>query len=600
MSFAGSPVTLQEFCTELGYAESSGFYTLSQPVSNLPASIVNAKDKLGVDAVYGTHSGPNDRFKPVIYFKEYSDGQETSLSQIYNNVWNEGIATLLLVVFPDRVKIYNCTQSPVENAQEDIDKSQRLLETLELYEQSLKEAQKLNTYNRPNIESRNFWRAHHEEFDRGNRVDQHLLENLEHLKNKLTKDLSLKYTNNLIIRSIFILYLEDRNIISDSIFQREFGCEEYREVLNDKEDTYKLFNAVEGRLNGDIFRYDDDEYDSVTTDHLHEVRAFLNGQNLKTGQMRLFPYRFDLIPIELISSIYEHFVGESDRGGTFYTRPEMADYVLDEVLKKPIDNYEKIIDPTCGSGVFLVSAFSRIVESKRRSGETIDGDTLKRILSNRLYGFDNNPEAVRITTFSLSLKLIEYLDRSDIWTNEFELPTLIGNSVRYTDFFNVSDNDTFDLIIGNPPWGSLSNIDSNAEAYLNERGLSIGGNEAAQAFMWKALANLSENGEACLAVPIQKVLLYQQSNIRAFRQHFFDKATLKEVVNLSPLRDNLFKNSRNAAAIINFSNSSDRREEPVRYITPKMFNVEILRSIPIDAGYDVKYISKDRMDLKYI
>ncbi|SHL60137.1 HsdM family class I SAM-dependent methyltransferase [Haladaptatus paucihalophilus] len=600
MSSSGPSVTLQEFCTGLGYSDSPGFYMISEPVSTLPTSVENSKEKLGVDAVYGTHQAHGQRFKPIVYFKKYSDEDGESLKQIYNNVWNEGQATLLIVVFPDRAKIYNCTRKPIEDRQEDIDEYQRLLDTLDLYEKSLEETPDVDSYKRPNIESRNFWRERRGEFDQANRVDQHLLTNLENLKNNLTDELSIGYTNNLIIRSLFLLYLQDRDIIQDSFYQTRFNCRGYREVLENKEDTYELFDEVKSRLNGDIFQYDENEYGSVTSEHLLIISRFLNGINLRTGQTRLFPYRFDLIPIELISSIYEHFVGESDTGGTYYTRPEMADYMIDELLSEDLHEHQRIVDPTCGSGVFLVNAFSRLVEHEKRNSDAVDLETLTEFLTHRLHGYDNNHEAVQITTFSLYLKLLEYVDDSIIWDDGFELPSLIGNSIHCDDFFEVSESEKFDLIIGNPPWGSLSQIRSSAKEYLDDSGHSIGNNESAQAFMWKAYENLDPEGEVCFAVPARSILFHRQSTAVQFREKFFEQASVDTIANLAPLRRTLFENATNPAAIVTFGRKALNGRDSIRYLTPKTFDVGILRSIPVDADHDVKFLSSHYQNFEYV
>ena len=90
--------------------------------------------------------------------------------------------------------------------------------------------------------------------------------------------------------------------------------------------------------------------------------------------MTLFPYQFDVIPVELISSIYEQFAhadpvntGTGTETDVFYTRLSLVSLVLDEAMDGLTGN-ETVLDLTCGSGVFLVEALRRLVRPacKRR------------------------------------------------------------------------------------------------------------------------------------------------------------------------------------------------------------------------------------------
>ena len=80
--------------------------------------------------------------------------------------------------------------------------------------------------------------------------------------------------------------------------------------------------------------------------------------------MCLWPqYAFDVIPLEFISSIYETFVTKRASGdGIYYTPSYLVDFVLDRVLPWDGTDWDlKVIDPACGSGIFLVKAFQRLV-----------------------------------------------------------------------------------------------------------------------------------------------------------------------------------------------------------------------------------------------
>lgn len=164
------------------------------------------------------------------------------------------------------------------------------------------------------------------------------------------------------------------------------------------------------------------EYQSIDQAHLQVLRDFLTGTNLKTGQYSFWPYMFDIIPIELISAIYEEFFhqekgspnatsggsSDEDKVGTYYTPPFLADFLLEEVLPwQGNDLQTRVLDPACGSGVFLVGAYRRLIGRWQRhfQQETITSEKLVGILRNSIFGVDINPGAIRVTVFSLYLAL---------------------------------------------------------------------------------------------------------------------------------------------------------------------------------------------------
>ena len=83
------------------------------------------------------------------------------------------------------------------------------------------------------------------------------------------------------------------------------------------------------------------------------------------GQLTLWQlYSFKDLPVELISHIYQLFV--TDSNSSVYTPPFLVRLMLEEALSwDRLDRLEQkkeiILDPSCGSGVFLVEAYKRLV-----------------------------------------------------------------------------------------------------------------------------------------------------------------------------------------------------------------------------------------------
>ena len=153
------------------------------------------------------------------------------------------------------------------------------------------------------------------------------------------------------------------------------------------------------------------------------------GVHPDTGQRSLWEYRFDIIPIELISSIYEQFAHgaedqDTDKEGLHYTPISLVNLVLDEVMGN-LNADARVLDITCGSGVFLVEALRRLV-SIRANGETPSRELIRDTLSRQIFGVDKNEAAIRVASFSLYLAALE-LDPDPTPPESLRFEPLIGN-----------------------------------------------------------------------------------------------------------------------------------------------------------------------------
>ena len=82
----------------------------------------------------------------------------------------------------------------------------------------------------------------------------------------------------------------------------------FTKVLGNREFTYAFFDRIAGDFNGDLFPVTNEEKQAVTESHLRLLQRFLGGEIADDiPRLFFFAYRFDVIPIELISSIYEAF-----------------------------------------------------------------------------------------------------------------------------------------------------------------------------------------------------------------------------------------------------------------------------------------------------
>ncbi len=306
--------------------------------------------------------------------------------------------------------------------------------------------------------------------------------------------------------------------------------------------------------------------------------------------------------LAFISSIYEEFVTKRQRKekGAHYTRPHLVDFILDGVLPWNGEAWDlRILDPACGSGIFLVKAFQRLVHRWKttHTGQSIGPGELTKLLEDNLFGVDSNPHAVWVASFSLYLAMCDEIEPKCLW-EQVRFPPLRDKRIVCSDFFEEDhagfraseDARSFDMVIGNPPWGknSLSNSEA-ARKWAAQKEWPVPNNDVGPVFLAKAASLLKEDGIASLMQPAQNLLTNLKS--QELRKKVFTTFTVEEVVNLSALRKWLFPKSKSPVCIINFR-PIPPEGQPLVYLCPKPSvnyeneNEEVI----VLTHYDVNYV----------
>ena len=426
-----------------------------------------------------------------------------------------------------------------------------------------------------------------------------------------SKETITSIVHSLLSRSIFIKYLEERKDSNGAtVFPQGFysgfleSAKCYTDVLNSKDATYCLFNSLKEKFNGDTLQVAEIETEIITQKDLDELRTFILGDSeLESKQLALWPfYSFDIIPIQLISSIYElffHLSDEDDEKGTYYTPLHLVNLVMDEVY--PWEGEYKdtsFFDPSCGSGIFLVEAYRRLVcrWMSQNDVHTITCDQLNLLLKNSIFGVDINEEAIRVASFSLSLAMCDFLDPRSIW-GKLSFPRLLENNLIASDFFDKDksfNNKRYDVIIGNPPW--QSNITGKTKEYLKKANRVIGDKQIAQAFSIKCSELCKQNGIICLLMPSKGLLFNRSKKSRAYRENLFFDNNVLAMINLSVYRKFLFDHASGPAAAIIYTPKKEEVSQPIIYCTPKpTYTIEDVRKFSIDPT-DICRIPRDIID----
>ncbi len=188
-------------------------------------------------------------------------------------------------------------------------------------------------------------------------------------------------------------------------------------------------------------------------------------------------------PCDIFKPLYQNLFPRPLRHqlGEYYTPDWLAQHVLDRVGYTG-DPAERLLDPACGSGTFLVMALRRL----RKNYECrIMDDELRHAPNNHhslfyihnfpVVGFDLNPLAVLTARANYLLAVADLLPEG----RRVEIPVYLRNSI----LDESGDDEPFDYVVGNPPWIAWDNLpeeDRRATKPLWERyGLfSLSGNKA--------------------------------------------------------------------------------------------------------------------------
>ena len=578
-------------------------------------------EKLGIDAVYFLRDANGIAKIPLIYFSAIQKYDATKVAELHRLSWNLGEAPLLFVVTTDEVLIYNNYEAPQALEAGNLDPTAGIIETLSLTDGLASQRLALQKYHRSLLESGEYWRQSMTRFDAQSRVDATLMSNLRIMRRTLINQISKRcdksketitsVVHSLLSRSIFIKYLEERKDSNgETVFPQGFysdfleSAKQYTDVLNSKEATYRLFRTLKEKFNGDTLQVSEVEIEIITQNDLDELRTFILGDSeLESKQLALWPfYSFDIIPIQLISSIYElffHLSDEDDEKGTYYTPLHLVNLVMDEVY--PWEGEYKdtsFFDPSCGSGIFLVEAYRRLVcrWMSQNDVHAINCDQLNLLLKNSIFGVDINEEAIRVASFSLSLAMCDFLDPRSIW-DKLSFPRLLDNNLISSDFFDEDksfNNRRYDIIVGNPPW--QSNITGKTKEYLKKANRVIGDKQIAQAFSIKCSELCKQNGIICLLMPSKGLLFNRSDKSRTYRANLFSDNNVLAIINLSVYRKFLFDHASGPAAAIIYTPKKEEINQPIVYCTPKpIYTIEDIRKFSIDPT-DICKIPRDIID----
>jgi Type I restriction-modification system methyltransferase subunit len=434
-------------------------------------------------------------------------------------------------------------------------------------------------------------------------VDKDLLENLKERKERIITLLpeqleKEEVAQKIIDRCLFIRFIEDRA-----------GRNELKKILSSRTkrmiELLKLFDYYNIQLNGDLFAKGDlpsDLPDKIVNQlSLIFGETYVHPSSQRTLQSTLVPYNFSKIPVILISNLYETFLAHEKRRseGIVFTPENVVDYTLSKLAEDERfgslsrEDTFKVLDPACGSGVFLVKMFEKL-SAKRKLSIEEKADLVRK----HLFGIDINGEALRIAALSLYLKIIE--NESPEVINEklfketsrhFMFPGLKDINLHKDDsiFGCALKNEKFDLIVGNPPWG-YDYSEENKRIIAKNWGLDVSKYQSSQVFLLSASKWMKDNTICALVVNLSN---FTNSASRKFREKLTSAYSLKTFVNLSRLSKITFGPHSEPACILIFDKSN---RDKIEFLVPDLTKLSLTTKIIMDNNRSVVSLEDLRED----
>jgi len=579
-------------------------YENADDVGSIPhaAAIRTTLEDLGASAVFCVQG------VPTIAILSVDDYDREAIVGLHATLWNQGLSSLLLVISGGTVRAFSLARIPHSGENHDFD-DRCLVQELSSVSHAL--MLKDIVYG---VESGRFWEENASYFPSEERIDQVLLDNLttsyKLLRGPRGTDLSFDAAQALLVQAMFIAYLEDREIIGGEYFlsASDGMANNFSSLLRSGSVSFfeRLFKNLREDFNGNLFvapcSFDEGvRHPRVSPEHLEILMRFRSGREEMhgdAGQYSFWGYNFKYIPIELISVVYDRFLGENGEEqrarGAYYTPMFLADTVISQVwntISPATRDKGRFLDPACGSGVFLVRAFQLLCEHwrEKQQSRSIPWDSLCTILS-RLHGWDIDGGAVRVAVFSLYVALLEEVSPPDIrlliGRGRF-LPELWGCNLRHQDFFAIEREEArTDVIIGNPPWSSRRGSNRSSVKWCEANHLPMPEKEDAWAFVWKSLRHLREEGIIAFILPAMAFLHNHAKDAPIARIRLMREARVIRIVNFADLRHQLFEDAIRPAALVIFGSAIlDGPDYRLDYWVPKSdLNLKIKRMVTLGSG----------------
>ena len=568
-----------------------------------------ARDRFNADAVYFRYFSDRKTYIPQMYIFDFTNRNISADERrdVHKKMWNGSQVPAYMIVEKTQITVCNARLTPSDSD----------LSLSEIFKMSSEAFAKF-----PSQEFANgvFWETlqneNRYEFDQS--ATKHLIKGLKKVFEnfRANSGLDRHIALRLLMQCLLIKYLEEREESSENgyfashYFKDNFGCEDFCSTIR-KGKLLDLLDLLANDFNGKIFEWDINtqpkERAAIQQTQVRVLANYLDA-NIESDQYLLWRmYSFSCLPVEVISSVYEELL--TDSKDIVYTPEMIVSTLIDECM--PIDkpkNDFRLIDVSCGSGIFLVKAYKRLVqwwryEQWKQTGELKKPSlkVLKDLLTNSIYGVDLEQDAINLSIFSLALAILDEVNLNPPTWEELKFPKLSENIACQNYFEYITDQNhhsIFDLVIGNPPFNLKKEngkepsrkdyFKKMKDRYGYQSSVQIPDENPALHFLCSSMSLLKDGSMLCMIQP-SSPLLYQKDE--KFKSSLFGKYNLLQVIDFTNLDDKLWGQKRVATAAVFMEKSHPDNTNVLHLIANRTFSNTHKLFLEFDY-YDFHFVNK--------
>lgn len=579
-------------------------------------SLLQQADEHHADWVYFRLECEAGGPKPEIYIYDHTatlrdGGDPAEIAQLHLELWNYGKVPLAMILRPTAVEVFNLLLPPEFGptglvVPVPIDtlalSPAEMLATAGAAAKGIaaNDTHKWQRYSGARFDNGSFWEMLENRELGSNELGSlaTMVKEMRTVRQKLEKEFakhhhlppelaphSNAFVHRLLILTLMVRFMEAREIIPPGYFADKelLGATDFKSLLPHRTPLLRALDRLAADFNGDIFTLTDLPGEVPMRSilralpepekALQPIADFAHGK-ISGGQLHFWErYSFRHLPVEAISYVYEDFLGGKSQ--SYFTPHHLVDLLLDEAMSpqrvsEALERHDPrqtdspaafpVLDPSCGSGVFLVGAWQRLVEGLHQIDPDPSPEVLKRLMQQNIHGVDVERDSVELTIFSLCVALCSaFPHKADDpeftfkKLKELKFPNLKSDdkqrrNVHCRDFFIerralVQNPLRFQLIIGNPPFESKLSPDAQESfdsTSLDEAGKSwepVPDRNISYLFLRAVPPLLEDGGTACL---VQNASLLYNEKPAAFRKALFSNWHIPAILDFASI-SGLFK-----------------------------------------------------------
>ena len=435
-----------------------------------------------------------------------------------------------------------------------------------------------------------------------------IFENIRKNNPTVNENILIEKVQKLLDRFLFICFCEDKRLLPNNSYEK---IVQRGEAFGDIFESFKMLcnwinigspkNDI-NKFNGGLFKsddildtliVDDEVFKEMEKISLYDFDSEMN-ENILGHIFEQSINDIEELRKSLSGEEYDAKKSKRKKDGIFYTPKYITKYIVENSIKNWLDdkrhelgeddlprltesdmkfdiykknytkNYRKhvefwekyreavrnikIVDPACGSGAFLITAFEYLLNYNNYLDEKIFdligtqglfSDRMKEILQNNIFGVDLNRESIEITKLSLWLKTAD----KDKTLATLENNIKCGNSLIddpeiagelafdwEKEFPEVFENGGFDIVIGNPPYVGTKQIPVLDREYYWEKYKEILFSEMDlyELFIYQSLNKLiKKNGYLGYITPDS---YFTNTSFELLRKYILEKTQIYEII----------------------------------------------------------------------